>query len=96
MSKIKLEIKRFKIPIKRIALPKKNKRSVQTYKIEYEEVDMKDHYKDSEEVEIDDISELNDKSLKVAEYNSRQLNFASRDATISNVFKKVVCKPKQK
>lgn len=90
MSKIKLEVRRYRVPIER----EPNKDNPETTDVNFKEVVLNDFYKDSEEIEIDGIEGLQGEGLKVNSYNSRQLTFAQKDNTITSIYKKVICKPK--
>jgi hypothetical protein len=92
MSEIKLEVRRYRVPIGRTTKPNEEGEMVKL--VSYQEVDLKDYYKDSEEITIEGIESLNDEGIKVNAYNSRQLSFAQKDDTIVSIYKKVICKPK--
>lgn len=81
---IDIEIKRFKIPVERD----------QEGKALYKEVELNDFYKDSENKQIEELSEINNLAIDINKYNERQLSFATDDSSIIFVFKKVICKPK--
>lgn len=91
MSKIKLEIRRYRVPIIR----EPNKDNPEEVVVSYTEVPLDDYYKDKELIELDNVEGLADEGAKLNAYNSRQLTFAQNDNSIETVYKKVLCKPKQ-
>lgn len=98
-TKVKLEVKRFRVPVKREKVKtgepdQRGKYQLET-KVSYPQIDLtkKEYYIDSEKIEVDGLLELNGEAEKVKSYNDVQLRLAKADKTINLIYLKVICKP---
>lgn len=82
-KKIKLKIKTFKVPIKRL---EDNK--VEEELVEYTD----DMIVEVEEIEIETVFKINEEAKKVSDYNGRQLKYAEEDSTRDYINKKIIVK----